>query len=214
NGDEGVLTYKWTVTGPAQVTLTADGTNAAKNAIAAFTAIGTYQFQARITDTVTHYAVDTDMLSVVVNPGVNSVVITNKTATLNAAQSWPFIAVVYDQFGQLYNTPVSWSASAGVMSASGQYTAPNANQTVLITATAQGKSDSANVTVVVVGAGSGGDLSNAKAFPVPWKAVSGGDPNIHFKGLVDGTRIRLFAITGRLVTTLNSPSGCSGASCD
>jgi len=67
-------------------------------------------------------------------------------------------------------------------------------------------SDSASVIIVVSAAGVGGDLSNAKAFPVPFKGNSG-DPGITFTGLVAGTHIRLFTMRGRLVQTLDSPNG-------
>jgi IPT/TIG domain len=46
------LTYSWTTTGtpPAPVTFSANGTNAAQNTTATFTAAGTYNFQATIAD--------------------------------------------------------------------------------------------------------------------------------------------------------------------
>ncbi len=48
---ESNLTYTWSATGPATVTYSVSGTNAAKNTIASFTQVGTYVFTATITDT-------------------------------------------------------------------------------------------------------------------------------------------------------------------
>jgi hypothetical protein len=70
-------------------------------------------------------------------------------------------------------------------------------------------SDTAMVTIVVSGAGGGGasgDLSNAKAYPVPFKG-NGGDPGVTFSGLVPGARIRIFTTRGRLVQTLDASDG-------
>jgi hypothetical protein len=208
SGGESVLTYTWTVTGPAVVNLSANGTNAAKTAIAAFTALGTYTFQAQITDTVTNLSTTSNSLTVDVNPGVASITVSPKTVTLSPGQLFNFTATTLDQFGAPFNTPVTWSANSGAISAnSGMYTAPVTNQMVTVTASAQGKSDTAQVTIVVSGAGgSGGDLSNAKVGPVPFKANSG-DAGIHFMNLPPGTRIRLFTMTGRIVQTLDVPNG-------
>ncbi len=52
DGGESNLTYTWTTTGtpPAPVSFSANGTNAAKNTTATFTATGTYNFLVAITD--------------------------------------------------------------------------------------------------------------------------------------------------------------------
>ena len=49
---ENTLTYTWSATGtpPAPVTFSANGTNAAKNSTATFTAPGAYTLQATITN--------------------------------------------------------------------------------------------------------------------------------------------------------------------
>ncbi|MGH7145585.1 MAG: DNRLRE domain-containing protein [Planctomycetota bacterium] len=51
DGGEGALTYTWSVSGPAAVTYSANGTNAAKNTTATFAAQGTYTFIATLLDT-------------------------------------------------------------------------------------------------------------------------------------------------------------------
>jgi hypothetical protein len=50
DGGEANLTYRWTSTGPAAVTFSANGTNAAKTATANFSMPGTYSLLATITD--------------------------------------------------------------------------------------------------------------------------------------------------------------------
>ncbi len=47
---EGTLAYTWSATGPAPVTFSVSGTNAAKNATAAFTQVGAYTLTAAITN--------------------------------------------------------------------------------------------------------------------------------------------------------------------
>ena len=51
-GGEANLSYTWSTTGtpPAEVSFSANGTNASKNTIATFTAAGTYDFLVTITD--------------------------------------------------------------------------------------------------------------------------------------------------------------------
>ena len=51
DGGESNLTYTWSATGPAAVAFSANGTHAARNTIATFSAAGTYSFLATITDT-------------------------------------------------------------------------------------------------------------------------------------------------------------------
>jgi hypothetical protein len=208
NGGESVLTYTWITAGPAPVNLSANGTNAAKNATAAFTMLGTYTFIAHIVDTVANASIDSNLLSVTVNPGVASIAVSPKTQILGPGQIFNFIATVLDQFGAAFNTLVTWSTSAGAISLnSGAYTAPLTSQTGTVTATAQGKSDSAQVTILLGGAGGVSvDLSNAKVFPVPFKS-NAGLPGITFSKLAPGSHIRLFTMTGRLVQTLDSPTG-------
>jgi len=207
SGGESVLNYTWIMTGPKPVSLSANGTNAAKNAIATFIAVGTYTFQAHIVDTVTNLSVDSNVLTVVVNPTVASVMITNKVAALNPGQLYLFNATVLDQFGQNFITPVSWSATSGAMNA-GAFTAPLTEQTLTVTASAQGHSDTDKVTVIMSGTNNLGfaDITSAKAYPVPFKSNSGA-PGINFTNLAPGTRIRIFTMTGRIVQTLTSPDG-------
>jgi alpha-L-arabinofuranosidase len=67
-GGESVLTYTWSVTGPAAVIFSANGTNAAKSTIATFTKMGTYNFLVTITNSVGSSV--TSAVSVTVIPAV------------------------------------------------------------------------------------------------------------------------------------------------
>src|SRR5205809_6925429 len=50
DGGEANLTYTWTANGPAAVSFSANGTNAAKNSTATFSAAGSYTITATIKD--------------------------------------------------------------------------------------------------------------------------------------------------------------------
>jgi hypothetical protein len=50
------------------------------------------------------------------------------------------------------------------------------------------------------------DLSNAYAYPVPWKPTSS-KTGITFKGLVAGSQITISSIDGMKTVTLGSPDG-------
>jgi len=65
NGGDTGLTYRWSATGPATVTYSANGNNAAKNSTATFTATGNYTFTVTITDP--GGQTTTSMVSVTVN---------------------------------------------------------------------------------------------------------------------------------------------------
>ncbi len=67
-GGESVLTYTWSVMGPAAVIFSANGTNAAKSTIATFTKMGTYNFLVTITNSVGEST--TSAVSVTVIPAV------------------------------------------------------------------------------------------------------------------------------------------------
>jgi len=78
-------------------------------------------------------------------------------------------------------------------------------QNVLVTATApNGVAGTARLTIIGSGApGANTDLTQAKAYPVPYKATAG-VTDITFSGLTADTRIRIFSSDGRLVQTLHS----------
>jgi hypothetical protein len=207
SGDESVLRYTWTITGPEPVSLSADGTNAAKTTLATFSKVGSYTARVRVTDSVTNFSVDSNALTITVNPGVGRIVVSPKIVALKPSEPFSFSAAVFDQFNDPFTTPVSWSTTAGAISAnSGSFTAPLSGQTITVTASAGSKSDAAVVTMVIDATGGAGDLANVKVGPVPYKANSG-DPGVTFRNLPTGSIIRLFTPSGRLVQTFEVPNG-------
>ena len=130
DGGEANLAYGWTATGPAAVTFSATGTNAAKNAVATFAKAGTYTLTAAISDGL---STTTSSTTVVVSPTFTGI------AAAQASMLGGFTQQISpaDQFGSPMTVGgVAWSASNGAISGSGVYTAPAVgSSTVTITGT-------------------------------------------------------------------------------
>ena len=141
DGGESNLTYSWATTGspPAPVIFSANGTNAAKNATATFTAAGSYNFQVTITDaeglstTSTRLgASGASLFSIVTTPALHSI-------PVNTTQQ--FTAVGLDQFGNTLSAQPTfqWSvAGGGTITQAGLYTAPASTGSASVTAAAGG----------------------------------------------------------------------------
>jgi plastocyanin len=141
DGGEENLTYTWAAIGksPASVSFEINGTNAAKDTVATFSASGDYELRVTITDadglTATSKVdvhVDQTLTSIAVNPGDVSVD-PNTTIQLKA--------VGYDQFGAvMVSQPlVKWSVDGvGAIDQSGAYESGSADGTAVITANADG----------------------------------------------------------------------------
>jgi hypothetical protein len=151
SGGEASLTYTWSASGPAAVTFSPNGTNAAKNTTATFSAAGAYTLTVTLrnpgggsTTSSTPVTVDQTATSVVVSPSSVSVV---------ESGTQQFTASEKDQFGHAMASQPSftWSVSGGgTMSASGLFSAgttPGGPFTV--TAIASGHSGVASVTVTL-----------------------------------------------------------------
>ena len=145
---ESNLSYAWSASGPATVTFSASGTNAAKSSVATFTKAGTYTLTATITDTGGLTA--TSAVNVTVAQTFTGVVVTPATATLAAGATQAFAATANDQFGAALAVQPSftWSASGGgTISSAGLFTAPAATATTTVTATSGSVSGTATVTI-------------------------------------------------------------------
>ncbi len=224
-GGESVLTYEWMLVGSnpfSNVIFTNNISHAGSTSVATFPGAGTYHVIVRVRDTVTQFAVDSAPLDVVVIRNATSLSVTPKNQTISVNMPLNLTATINDQWGISMNLSTSWSSSAGSLAPNGQTASFSISdgsiRQAVVTASAINAlnvplSDSANVTIITGGAGGFGDISNAKAYPVPFKSNSG-DPGINFTGLVAGAKIRLFTITGRLVATLDAPSSCGGTGCD
>ncbi len=147
------LTYTWTATGPAAVTYTGstNGSNAAQNITANFTAAGQYDFVVTITDS---DGLSTNaLINVLVNQVPTTVTVNPSTASLVGNSTKVFTASATDQFGAAMATqPVfAWSLVSGVGSINssfGLYTAPAAAGTATIKAATGSASGTATITIV------------------------------------------------------------------
>jgi polygalacturonase len=146
------LTYTWSATGPAAVTYTGNtnGTNAAKNITANFTAAGLYDFVVTITDT--DGLTTNALINVLVNQVPTTVTVTPSTASLGGNATTVFKATAADQFGAtMAPLPIfAWSLVSGVGSINstfGLYTAPATAGSATIKATAGSASGNATITI-------------------------------------------------------------------
>ena len=151
---QSALTYTWATTGtpPAPVSFSANGSNAAQNTTATFTAAGTYNFLVTITDPAGLTA--TGSVSVTVNQTLTSIAVSPATANVGSAQTQLFVATAYDQFGAAFTSPppLTWSvlSGAGSINASGLYTAPYASGSATVQAQAASGDINSNAAVVTI----------------------------------------------------------------
>ena len=186
------LTYTWAAIGaPAAVSFSANGTNAAQNTTAVFSAAGTYNFQVTITDTFGLSTTST-LLNVMVNQTFTSMTVTPASISLEAGQTQLFAATGYDQFGApLVSQPTfTWSTTAGSIDSSGNFVAQDAPGTDTVTAMSGTVSSTATVTVTGVPpaftssnsttftVGTSGSFSaTASGYPAPTFIESGSLPS-------------------------------------
>ena len=124
---ESDLTYAWAATGtpPAAVTFSLNGSNAAKNTQATFSKAGNYAFQVTITDAGGLTA--TSSVNVTVNQTLTAISIAPTSINLHAGAMQQYTATAKDQFGAALavQPTLTWTASAGTISAGGLLTAPD-----------------------------------------------------------------------------------------
>jgi len=150
DGGEPSLRYTWRrLGGPAAVTFSPNGTNAAKNATATFSRAGSYTLEVTIQDV--NGLVGINTVPVTVSQMLTSVAVAPSPVTVQTGGSQTFTGTAQDQFGNPMPGSISWSVSGGgSINASGVFTAgatPGGPFTV--TATSGGVSGTASVTVTV-----------------------------------------------------------------
>ena len=147
DGGEGNLTYTWSATGPAAVSFSANGTNAAKNATATFSAPGSYTLTATVGDVPGLTAISSTTVTATATPATLTVSPSSATLAVNATVT--FSAAVFDQFGNPVSNPsIAWSAAGGgSISPAGLFTATTAGGPWQITATSGSLSAGVPVTV-------------------------------------------------------------------
>ncbi|MGD0516587.1 MAG: lamin tail domain-containing protein, partial [Thermoguttaceae bacterium] len=150
-GEANVI-YDWSVTampiGATYPTFSVNDTNAGKNTIATFYKAGNYTMTVTLADV--YGGVITSSVNVTVVQTQTSVSIVPASVTLLPGASQQFTAAYLDQFGKAIgslSSSVTWSATAGTITASGFYTAP-ASGTATITATSGSTNLTASVQVI------------------------------------------------------------------
>jgi hypothetical protein len=155
DGGEAALTYTWSTTGspPAAVTFSANGTNAAKNAVATFTKAGDYSFQVVIKDAANLTV--TSPVNVTVVPTLTSIVVTPATASVVNGNTQTFTATARDQFATALTMQpgFTWMVSGGgtINVNSGLFTATTVGGPFTVTATSGAVNGTAQVTVTSSG---------------------------------------------------------------
>jgi hypothetical protein len=150
DGGAANLRYTWFSSGPAPVTISANGTNAAQNVTATFAQAGSYTFTVTIADV--GGLTITSSVKVTVQQKLTTIVVSPGTATVAVRQTLQFSAQAFDQFGVLLVTQPTfrWSLSGhGSVSSTGLYTAPRSTGgPYTVSASASGVKGSAKVTIV------------------------------------------------------------------
>lgn len=112
DGGEAGIRYTWAVTGPGQVNLEANGTNAAKSIIATFTQAGTYQVTVTLRDP--EGKVATAELELEVEAKLASLEVSPAAVSLNPGDQQIFQATLKDQFGAAMKADgFTWAITEG-----------------------------------------------------------------------------------------------------
>ncbi len=146
------IKYRWTVTsapaGAPSPVFTANASNAARTTTVNFRMAGTYQFNVTATDPTGLKASST--VGVVVSPTVSRMVVIPVSSAIVSGGGVSLMAIELDQFGlPLAHPPlVTWSATAGSISPTGNYAAPWFGGPQVVTAASGGVSASTTIQVV------------------------------------------------------------------
>jgi autotransporter-associated beta strand protein len=142
------LDYRWTAQGPAAVSFSVNGTNAAKSSLATFTKAGAYTLTATITDSSGLTA--TSSATVTVAQTLTAISVSPATASAVAGTTLQMTAVAADQFGSPLTSQPSfaWAVTGGgSITPAGLLTTPVTAATSTITASASSVVGRATVTI-------------------------------------------------------------------
>ena len=210
DGGEASLTYTWSATGPAAVTYSLNGTNAAKNATATFTAAGSYTFTCTITDA--GGLTTTSSTNVTVDQTLTSISVSPASATVNTNATQQFTATANDQFGAALTAQpaFTWSVATGggTIAATGLYTAPATAGSATLQAANGAIVGTASVTVVAPAVPAApSSLTAAKVGKnkarLTWTDNASNESGFHVWSSRDG-------ITWTLLTTVAASAGSGG----
>jgi CubicO group peptidase (beta-lactamase class C family) len=177
----GALIFKWTVaSGPAAVSF--QNASAAQTS-ATFAAPGTYVLSLEANDGAAS-AADSVEVRVISQQSIASLAVIPRFVTLGRAETQAFTVVARDGTGEVVSVNPLWSASAGIISSAGQYTAPTQAGLQTIRATVNGVTATAQVDVT----------SAATAWPTSgWTTVTPATMNMNATLLAQA---RTYAQTG------------------
>jgi hypothetical protein len=201
DGGEANLRYNWASNGPAPVTFSVNGNNAAKQTTATFSKAGSYSFLVTITDAGGLSV--TSSVGVTVQQTLTSIVVTPGTATVVVGRTLQFTATAFDQFGSALSAQpnFTWTVTGrGSVNSTGLYTAPRrTGGPYTITAKAGGIKGTAKVTVV------------AQTAAAPRTTVAPAENNLFlgplsepslwlegFDGSIAGSRSRMRSVKGNV----------------
>lgn len=143
------LSYTWSATGPAPVTFSPNGSNAAKSSTAGFSTDGAYVLTVSVRDGLNNATSRT--VNVTVNPTYTFLRQTPVTASVAPGAKLQFTASQRDQFDRVLSVqqPVTWSVPfGGSVDGSGLFTAQNGPTTgVVVQSFANGRASSSSVNV-------------------------------------------------------------------
>jgi hypothetical protein len=153
DGGAANLTYTWSASGPAAVTFSVNGTNAAKNTVATFTKAGSYNLLATITDSGGLSV--TSSVTVTVNQTLTRITVAPSSASVTVGSTQTFTSTGYDQFNNAMATQPSYAytvSGGGTIGAStGLFTATTAGGPFTVTSTSGSIHGTASVTVTASG---------------------------------------------------------------
>ncbi len=177
----GTLAYQWSVAnGPAAVTFQ---TATALQTSATFAAPGTYLLSLQVSDGAAS-ATDTVEVRIVAQQSITSLEVVPRFVTLGPTETQTFSVVARDGSGNVVNVIPTWTASAGLISSTGQYT--SSAQAGLRTIRATAGSITASATTDV--------KSSATVWPTSgWIAVTPASMSMNATLL---TQARTYALTG------------------
>ncbi len=156
SGDPSSLTYTWAATrvpgGAPEPIFAPNGTSAAGRTTVVFGMAGSYKFTVTAGDASGRKAARA--FNVKVQSTLRSITVYPPEWDLAQGDSEPFGAWAFDQFGRRLplQRHVRWTATAGVVSKTGMYTAPLSDVTVVVTASEGQIHGNADVQIVTPGA--------------------------------------------------------------
>jgi hypothetical protein len=146
---ESTLSYAWSASGPAPVTFSVNGSNAAKNTVAQFSTAGTHTLTVTLTDA--QGTTVSASLDVTVMQSLTTLTVSPAMAEVRPKDIVQFTAVAYDQFDAPMASPPtsSWAVGGGgAIDSNGQFSAAGASGPFTVSATSAGVRGLALVTIV------------------------------------------------------------------